>query len=90
MPKYPLDAPHIFTREEWKRIPEGYREPMLQSTYDELKAKFPDRWIGKYCLLTADDCGTCLVFEGLHFLVEGISNPAELAKYAEKRHSKAN
>lgn len=85
MPDFSLSTPHIFTREEWKRIPESYREPMLQSTYKELKAKFPDRYIGRYCLLTADKDGTCLVFEGLHFLVEGISDRAELAKYAKPR-----
>jgi hypothetical protein len=32
-----------------------------------------------------DKDGTCLVFEGLHFLVEGISDRAELAKYAKPR-----
>ena len=85
MPDFSLSTPHIFTREEWKRIPAGYREPMLQSTYDELKAKFPDRYIGRHGLLTMDKDGTCLVFEGLHFLVEDISDRAELAKYAKPR-----
>lgn len=72
MPDFSLEKPHTFTREEWNRIPAGYREPIMECTYAELKARFPDRWIGKYCLLTAKkDVGTCLVFEGLHFFIEG-------------------
>lgn len=71
MPDFSLENPHVFTRDEWKRIPSCYREPMLECTYAELKAKFPDRWIGKYCLLTGGNSGTCLVFEGLHFFIEG-------------------
>lgn len=85
--EYHLNNPRIFTKQEWLRIPEGYREPMLQSTYEELTARFPGRWIGRHTLLTADRHGTCLVFEGLGFLVEGVSNPIEIAKWREKRHS---
>ena len=62
----------IIKKSEWdKMIASGndYADTMLPSTYEELKAKFPDKEIGKRCLLIGGDDGTCLIFEGLGFIV---------------------
>lgn len=63
---FTLEHPHFFTKKEWAKA--MYKDTILDCPRAELEAMFPDKWIGTHCYMIA---GPALVFEGLHFFIEG-------------------
>ena len=65
---FTLQNPHIFTEEEWAK--EVYAGTMTERTRKHLQQLYPGRWIGTLMHMR-NEGGPTLVFEGLHFFIEG-------------------